>query len=74
MATDNVDISEEIREQEFDKLKAKHLKSAQYLVTHILNKKDMSGEEHKFIMISMRFMLEDEVNFGKFFTNIYEEG
>lgn len=74
MATDSVDISEEIREQEFDKLKAKHLKSAQYLVSHMLNKKDMSEQEHKFIMTSMKFMLQDDVNFGKFFQNIYEEG
>ena len=42
MATDSVDVSAEIREQEFDKLKAKHLKSAQYLVSHMLNKKEMS--------------------------------
>lgn len=34
----------------------------------------MSEEEHKFIMISMKFMLENNINFGKFFSNIYEEG
>lgn len=28
MATDSVDVKAEINEQEFDKLKAKHLKSA----------------------------------------------
>ena len=25
-------------------------------------------------MISMKYMLREEINFGKFFTNIYEEG
>lgn len=25
-------------------------------------------------MISMKFMIQDEINFGKFFQNIYEEG
>lgn len=34
----------------------------------------MTPNEHKFIMISMRFMLREQVNFGKFFQNIFEEG
>lgn len=66
--------NEDLEEQEQKKLQAKHLKSAQYLVHHLLNKKNITGPEHKFVMISMNLMLDDGVIFGKFFHNIYEEG
>ena len=33
----------------------------------------MSDQEQKFIMISMKFMFEEQIDFGKFFHNNYED-
>ena len=50
------------------------MKSAQYIVSHILNKKNITEQEQRIIMTSMSFLLENEIEFGKFFENIYENG
>ena len=48
------------------------MKSALYLVNHIVNKKNITVFEQKFIMTSMNLLLHEQVEFGKFFENNYE--